>query len=60
MRLCGNPVSQSLVKSNGLLDFTPQSRNATAAPMSAHRLLVCLAVIGWPERELARRTGACK
>ncbi len=25
--------------------------------MSPHRLLVCLAVIGWPERELARRTG---
>jgi len=31
--------------------------NAAAAPMSPHRLLVCLAVIGWPERELARRTG---
>ncbi len=25
--------------------------------MSPHRLLVCLAVIGWPERELARQTG---
>jgi len=31
--------------------------NAAAAPMSPDRLLVCLAVIGWPERELARRTG---
>ena len=31
--------------------------NAAAAPMSPHCLLVCLAVIGWPERELARRTG---
>lgn len=31
--------------------------NAAAAPMSPRRLLVCLAVIGWPERELARRTG---
>lgn len=31
--------------------------NAAAAPMSPHRLLVCLTVIGWPERELARRTG---
>lgn len=31
--------------------------NAAGAPMSPHRLLVCLAVIGWPERELARRTG---
>ncbi len=31
--------------------------NAAAAPMSPHRLLVCLAVIGWPERELARQTG---
>ena len=31
--------------------------NAAAAPMSSHRLLVCLAVIGWPERELARQTG---
>lgn len=26
-------------------------------PMSPHRLLVCLAVLGWSERELARRTG---
>ncbi len=25
--------------------------------MSSYRLLVCLAVIGWIERELARRTG---
>ncbi len=25
--------------------------------MSPHRLLVCLAVLGWSERELARRTG---
>jgi len=25
--------------------------------MSAHRLLVCLAVLGWSERELARRAG---
>lgn len=24
--------------------------NAAAAPMSPHRLLVCLAVLGWPER----------
>ncbi len=31
--------------------------NAAVAPMSPHRLLVCLTVIGWPERELARRTG---
>jgi len=30
---------------------------AAAAPMSPRRLLVCLAVLGWPERELARRTG---
>jgi len=28
-----------------------------ARPMSSHRLLVCLAVLGWSERELARRTG---
>jgi len=28
-----------------------------AGPMSSHRLLVCLAVLGWSERELARRTG---
>ena len=27
-----------------------------AAPMSSHRLLVCLIVLGWSERELARRT----
>lgn len=39
---------------NGKADAEP---NAAAAPMSPHRLLVCLAVIGWPERELARRTG---
>jgi len=26
-------------------------------PMSAHRMLVCLSVLGWSERELARRTG---
>jgi len=25
--------------------------------MSARRVLVCLAVLGWSERELARRTG---
>ena len=31
--------------------------NAATAPMSPHRLLVCLAVLGWSERELARRTG---
>ena len=31
--------------------------NAAVAPMSPYRLLVCLAVLGWPERELARRTG---
>jgi len=31
--------------------------NAVAASISAHRLLVCLAVLGWSERELARRTG---
>ena len=31
--------------------------NAAAAPMSPYRLLVCLAVLGWSERELARRTG---
>jgi len=30
---------------------------AAAASMSSHRLLVCLAVLGWSERELARRTG---
>ncbi len=29
----------------------------TAAPMSSHRLLVCLIVLGWSERELVRRTG---
>ena len=28
-----------------------------ARPMSSHRLLVCLAVLGWSERELARRIG---
>ena len=28
-----------------------------ARPMSSHRLLVCLSVLGWSERELARRTG---
>ncbi len=28
-----------------------------AAPMSSRRLLVCLAVLGWSERELTRRTG---
>jgi len=28
-----------------------------AALMSAHRLLACLGVLGWSERELARRTG---
>jgi len=28
-----------------------------AAPMSSHRLLVCLIVLGWSKRELARRTG---
>lgn len=28
-----------------------------ARTMSSHRLLVCLAVLGWSERELARRTG---
>lgn len=39
---------------NSTADAEP---NAAAAPMSPHRLLVCLAVIGWPERELARRTG---
>jgi len=32
-------------------------RVPTARPMSSHRLLVCLAVLGWSERELARRTG---
>ena len=31
--------------------------NAAGASMSSYRLLVCLAVIGWTERELARRTG---
>lgn len=31
--------------------------NAPAAPMSPYRLAVCLAIIGWSERELARRTG---
>ena len=25
--------------------------------MSAYRLLICLAVLGWSERDLARRTG---
>lgn len=38
----------------GKVDAEP---NATAAPMSPRRLLVCLAALGWPERELARRTG---
>ncbi len=36
---------------------TEAEPNPTLPPMSPHRLLVCLAVIGWPERELARRTG---
>ena len=31
--------------------------NAAGTSMSSYRLLVCLAVIGWTERELARRTG---
>lgn len=31
--------------------------NTPVAPMSPRRLLVCLTVLGWPERELARRTG---
>ncbi len=45
----------------------PASRNESSRPdaepngagtsMSSYRLLVCLAVIGWTERELARRTG---
>jgi hypothetical protein len=39
---------------SGRFDAKP---NAAVAPMSPHRLLVCLAVIGWPERELARQTG---
>ena len=44
-------------------DHTPcvhfeHSPDAPAArSMSSHRLLVCLAVLGWSERELARRTG---
>ncbi len=38
----------------GRTDAEPK---VTAAPMSPHRLLVCLAALGWPERELARRTG---
>lgn len=31
--------------------------NTVSVAMSPRRLLVCLAVLGWPERELARRTG---
>lgn len=31
--------------------------DTAAAPMSPRRLLVCLATLGWTERELARRTG---
>jgi len=31
--------------------------NAAGTSMSSYRLLVCLAVISWTERELARRTG---
>ena len=34
----------------------PEANTASAA-MSPRRLLICLAVLGWPERELARRTG---
>ena len=34
-----------------------QPKRATApAVMSSHRLLVCLAILGWSERDLARRT----
>ena len=31
--------------------------NTVSVAMSPRRLLVCLAVLGWPERELARRMG---
>lgn len=35
-----------------------QMKPATApAAMSSYRLLVCLAILGWSERELARRAG---
>jgi len=41
----------SCVQSEHVADAWP------VRPMSAHRMLVCLAVLGWSERELARRTG---
>lgn len=41
----------SCVHSEHVADAWPVRR------MSAHRVLVCLAVLGWSERELARRTG---
>lgn len=34
--------------------LSPESATAQA-PMSSYRLLVCLAILGWSERELARR-----
>ena len=35
-----------------------ESKTATqAAAMSSYRLLICLSVLGWSERDLARRTG---
>ena len=35
-----------------------QTEPATPAiTMSSYRLLVCLAILGWSERDLARRTG---
>jgi len=41
----------SCVQSEHVADARP------VRPMSARRMLVCLAVLGWSERELASRTG---
>lgn len=35
----------------------PSDKATTAAPMSGYRILRALVTLGWPERELARRTG---
>ena len=55
-----NEHSQSASPSSGPASCVQSEHNADARPkrpMSAYRLLICLAVLGWSERDLARRTG---
>jgi len=41
------------------VDGVEKSENPATMPLtiSSYRLLVCLAILGWSERDLARRTG---